>query len=228
MARAGFFDVFQNETGKERRAAGPGAQKRRGERMQYDPRERVICAQQVCWLPLDRISPRQNMPFGREDSASLSELAESIRRDGLIVPITVQRQAGGRYQVVSGNRRLMACRLAGLTHIDAVVLSGMAEEANVRQLLDGVRSGRLHYLEEADALSALRQDYALSAEDVARSLGLHGGGGGGEGAPGRPGRGNPRLSAGDASAGALRADAAAPARPGGSGSPLRTRRRPSI
>ncbi len=139
--------------------------------MQYDPRERVICAQQVCWLPLDRISPRQNMPFGREDSASLSELAESIRRDGLIVPITVQRQAGGRYQVVSGNRRLMACRMAGLTHIDAVVLSGMAEAANVRQLLDGVRSGRLHYLEEADALSALRQDYALSAEDIARSLG---------------------------------------------------------
>ena len=117
--------------------------------MQYDPYHAEGCAQQVCWLPVERISPRPSLEAEASDGMPLSELAESIRCHGLIQPITVQRAPGGRYVVVSGNRRLMACRLAGLTHVDAVVLAGVAREQDARPLLEAVLSGRLHYLEEA-------------------------------------------------------------------------------
>ena len=83
-------------------------------------------AQQVCWLPLDRITPRVSQPFSQEDRESLAELCASIQRSGLISPITVQRMAGGGFMIVSGNRRYLACRMLGLSHIDAVVVPGMA------------------------------------------------------------------------------------------------------
>ncbi len=80
------------------------------------------CAQQVCWVPVERIVTQQGR-VSHEDSASLNELAESIRRDGLIQPITVRPMLGGRFEIVSGNRRSLACRMLGMTHIDAVILA---------------------------------------------------------------------------------------------------------
>ena len=139
--------------------------------MQYDPYRAEGCAQQVCWLPVERISPRPSLEAEASDGMPLSELTESIRCHGLIQPITVQRAPGGRYVVVSGNRRLMACRLAGLTHVDAVVLAGVAREQDARPLLEAVLSGRLHYLEEAEALRRLQDDFGLSREEMARYLG---------------------------------------------------------
>ena len=135
--------------------------------MQYDPYRAAGCAQQVCWLPLERISPRPSLETEAADGMPLSELAESIRCHGL----TVQRAPGGRYVVVSGNRRLMACRLAGLTHVDAVVLAGVAQEQDARPLLEAVLSGHLHYLEEAGAMRRLQDEFGLSREEIARYLG---------------------------------------------------------
>ena len=65
--------------------------------------QETACVQQVCWLPLDRITPRMSQPFGREDSQSMAELCESIRRDGLLQPITVQRMGNGGFMIVSVN-----------------------------------------------------------------------------------------------------------------------------
>lgn len=138
--------------------------------MLYDHQE-SICAQQVCWLPLERIAPRTSMPFAREDSASLTEMCESIRRDGLIHPITVRRSGDGRYTVVAGNRRYMACRMLGMTHIDAVVLPGIAQDEGVQEVLALLSSRHLHYLEEARALADLTER-GLSREELARHLGV--------------------------------------------------------
>lgn len=125
--------------------------------------------QQVCWLPLERISPRPSVNLDVSGS-SLEQLAESIRVHGLVKPVTVQAAPGGRYVIVSGNRRLMACRMAGMSHIDAVVLQGMGAEPTPNTLLEGLLSGRLHYLEAASALhSLLEQGYTRDA--LARLLG---------------------------------------------------------
>lgn len=140
--------------------------------------------QEVSWLPIDRITPRRAQAFGREDSASLHELAASIMRDGLIQPITVRPTAGGRYAIVSGNRRFLACRLAGMTHIDAIVLAGSDKEMKLQAQLERLTDGSLHYLEQADAIrslidagtapEALAEQLHCSAQDIDRKLRLAG------------------------------------------------------
>ena len=126
---------------------------------------------QVCWLPLERIAPRPSLGLGDTEGMTLMELVDSIRRQGLIQPITVQATRSGRYVVVSGNRRLMACRMAGLSHVDAVVVAGEAPDGNAQALLESIMAGGMHYLEEASALQALVEQHRFSREELARLLG---------------------------------------------------------
>lgn len=139
--------------------------------MLYDSQD-MPCVQQVCWLSMDQITPRTSQPFGREDSASLTELCDSIRRDGLIHPITVRRMSEGRYMIVAGNRRYTACRMLGMTHVDAVILPGVAQDESLQETLAMLSSRRLHYLEEARAVGEILSSGAMNREELARHLGL--------------------------------------------------------
>ncbi|MGN0778942.1 MAG: ParB/RepB/Spo0J family partition protein [Aristaeellaceae bacterium] len=132
----------------------------------------AACAAQVCWLPLDKITPRMTQPFGREDSPSMAEMCESIRRDGLQQPITVRRMSNGGFMIVSGNRRYLACRMLGMSHIDAVVLPGTAEDQSLRETLDMLLSRRMHYLDEAKAMASILDSGAMDRDSLARSLGI--------------------------------------------------------
>lgn len=129
------------------------------------------CARQVCWLPLESITPRPSVGLEPTDGATLLELTESIRTHGVIEPITVQRIRGGRYRIISGNRRFMACRMAGLSHIDAVVLEDVAEDETATHLLEGLLDGRMHYLQQARAMHLLVTEHGFTREELARSLG---------------------------------------------------------
>lgn len=126
--------------------------------------------EQVCWLPLEWISPRPSVSMESSDGMTLAELADSIRTQGLAEPITVQATRSGRYVIVSGNRRFMACRMLGMTHMDAVVLEGTAEDRTSQTLLESILSGRLHYLEEAAALKQLLSQ-GFTRDELARLLG---------------------------------------------------------
>ena len=138
--------------------------------MLYDPRGGA-CARQVCWLPVGSISPREEAAFAGEGEASLEEMAASIRREGLHKPITVEDAGGGRYRILSGNRRFLACRMAGLTHVDAVILASPAAGMDARSLMEALLSGRLHYLEEAAALEKLIRVHGMRREALATALG---------------------------------------------------------
>lgn len=127
-------------------------------------------AGQMRFLPMDLIVPRQEVPAGRAERTALRELADSIREDGLICPITVQPLRDGRYGVVSGNRRLQACRMCGMTHIDAVVAVGEAPPVGARRLLEQLRGGRLHCVEEAKLLQTLRERLGMSVHGLAQAL----------------------------------------------------------
>ena len=139
--------------------------------MLNDPRGSTGCARQVCWLPMGSISPRQEQPFAQGEGTSLEELAASIQREGLIRPITVEPAGGGRFRILSGNRRYLACRMAGFTHIDAVVLACPTEDQDARSLMEALLSGRLHYLEEAAAMRRLMTVYGVRREALATALG---------------------------------------------------------
>lgn len=138
--------------------------------MQYDPRG-AACARQVCWLPLESISPREEAAFASGGRMSIEELAESIRLEGLHKPVTVEHTGGGRYRILSGNRRLLACRMAGMTHIDAVILSAPARDLDARGLMESLLTGRLHYIEEAAAMERLTTVYGMRRETLAAALG---------------------------------------------------------
>lgn len=138
--------------------------------MQYEARGGCAGARQICWLPMGSITPREEAAFAA-GSAPIEQLAESIRREGLHKPVTVEPAGGGRYRILSGNRRYLACRLAGFTHIDAVVLSTPAEHMDARGLMEALLSGRLHYVEEAAALARLITVFGMRRENLAAALG---------------------------------------------------------
>lgn len=126
------------------------------------------CGQQ---LPVDRISPRPSLHF-LQASGSLQALAESIRRNGLYKPITVRRRGNGRYVVVSGNRRLMAARMLGMSCISACVLADEMHQQTAEQLMDALLTRRLHYLEEADAMRTLQEKHGMSRGELCSLTGI--------------------------------------------------------
>lgn len=120
-------------------------------------------------LPIARISPRPSLQR-RQDDASLEALAESIRQYGLLRPVIVRHTASGRYVVVSGNRRLAACRMLGMACMSVRVLRDDARWQTADCLMETLLMGRMHYLEEADALRALHEIHGMSWEAMARAL----------------------------------------------------------
>jgi len=123
-------------------------------------------------LPIERISPRPSLHFVHEQG-SLRALAESIRTQGLLKAVIVQQTGMGRYRILSGNRRLMACRMLGLSHIRARILCGDQLQQPVNQLIDVLLTRRLHYLEAARAMQVLCERHGMTRGALANLLGLH-------------------------------------------------------
>jgi len=122
-------------------------------------------------LPVERISPRARLQYASE-GGSLEALAESIRRCGLLRPVTVRKTGYGRYVIVSGNRRLMACRMLGLRCISAHILADDAQWQPAEVLMDALLTRRMHYLAEAEALRALCQTHGTPPERIAAALSI--------------------------------------------------------
>ncbi|MBQ8535855.1 MAG: ParB/RepB/Spo0J family partition protein [Clostridia bacterium] len=130
-----------------------------------------ITSRQVCWLPMDKILPRPEGTFADARPALfLSELTASILQYGLLQPITVREGTEGRYEILSGNRRYLACRMAGFSHIDAVVLPAAAQGSSLCRLLEDLMCQQLHFFEEARAFETLITAYGLTQEELARQL----------------------------------------------------------
>lgn len=124
----------------------------------------------VVLLPLDRIRPNPAQPRRDFDSAALGELADSIRQHGILQPLTVRRTAQG-YELVAGERRLRAARMAGLREVPCLILRVEAEESSVLALVENLQRRDLHYLEEAEAIARLITACGLSQEQAAQKLG---------------------------------------------------------
>lgn len=125
----------------------------------------------IC-LSIDMIDPRDDGCVELPAKAQLRALAESIRCDGLIEPLLVRPTATGRYEIVQGNRRLMACRMLGMQQVDAVVLPMSAFDNEARRLLDDLHSGGWHYMQVAAMLQTLHTAHGMSAEDLSRALAM--------------------------------------------------------
>lgn len=121
-------------------------------------------------LPIEKIQPNPFQPRQSFDPEALQELSNSIRTLGLIQPITVRRVEDGNYQIVSGERRYKACRLAGMTEVPAYIIvtgdQGMMEMA----IVENIQRENLDPIEVALSYQRLMNEYGFTQETVAERL----------------------------------------------------------
>ena len=122
-------------------------------------------------LPLSKVEPRQEQPRAQFEPEALQALADSIAQYGLIQPITVRRLDSGYYQIIAGERRWRAARLAGLTELPVRVIEADDRRTAELALVENLQRQDLNPMEEARGYRSLMQDYGLTQEETARSVG---------------------------------------------------------
>ena len=122
-------------------------------------------------LTLDRLQAGKYQPRTRMDEGSLYELAESIKGQGVMQPILVRPLSGGQYEIIAGERRFRAARLAGLTEVPVLVKPVADEAAAVMALIENIQREDLNPLEEAHGLQRLVQEFHLTHEQAAQAVG---------------------------------------------------------
>jgi ParB family chromosome partitioning protein len=122
-------------------------------------------------ISVDRISRNPHQPRSRFDDGETAELAASIALHGVLQPIIVRASVDGGYELIAGERRLRAARMAGLSHIPAVVRESAGGELLELALVENVQRQDLNAIEEATAYRELIDRFSLSHEEVARKVG---------------------------------------------------------
>ena len=122
-------------------------------------------------LPLSRLLPGKYQPRTRMDEGSLYDLAESIKSQGVMQPVLVRPVGGGDFEIIAGERRVRAARLAGLDHIPVLVKVVADETAAVMALIENIQREDLNPLEEAQGLQRLVTEFSLTHEQAAQAVG---------------------------------------------------------
>lgn len=124
----------------------------------------------VLFLPVDRIVPNPNQPRTAFSAPELEELADSIRALGILQPLTVRRREDG-FELVAGERRLRAARLAGLREVPCLCVREDDRNSALLALVENLQRKDLDFWEEATALRRLIDGFSLSQEEAARQVG---------------------------------------------------------
>ncbi len=130
----------------------------------------VTSAGGVMQIPVEQIQPNPHQPRIHFSETDLSELADSIREHGVLQPLVVMSVDGG-YQLIAGERRLQASKLAGLRTVPAILRQATKQELLELALIENIQRADLNALEEAEAYRQLTEDFGLSHEAVARRVG---------------------------------------------------------
>lgn len=121
-------------------------------------------------LPIESIITNPRQPRKHFNNDGLVELSESIRRYGVIQPITV-RKNGDTYELIAGERRLRACKLAGMPTIRSIIIEVNSCDSAALALIENLQRENLNFMDEADAYSNLIIDFGLTQEEVANRMG---------------------------------------------------------
>lgn len=125
---------------------------------------------QVLRIPVEAIAPNPYQPRTDFAPQPLEELAESIRRFGLLHPLTVRHTAAG-WELIAGERRLRAAKLAGLDTVPCLEIRADEQGSALLALIENIQRKDLHYLEEADAIAAYLRRSGITQEECAAQLG---------------------------------------------------------
>ena len=135
------------------------------------PKEAAIHTSDVQDLRIEHIMPNRYQPRKTFSQDELSELAESIKENGLIQPILVRRRGDGIYELIAGERRLRAARLAGLTSLRAIIRNSSDEQAMELALVENLQRQDLNPIEAARAYQRLITEFGFTQEAVAQRIG---------------------------------------------------------
>lgn len=122
-------------------------------------------------LKLSNIEAKANQPRKNFDESSLSALADSIATHGLIQPIVVREIVNGRYQIVAGERRFRASKMAGLTEIPAIIIDADEMKTSQIALIENIQRENLNPLEEAMAYRSLAEQFDMTQEEISKQIG---------------------------------------------------------
>lgn len=129
---------------------------------------------QILLLPQEDIYPNPNQPRRKFDFDELEGLAQSIRQNGMIQPIAVRLNENGKYELISGERRLRASRLVGITKVPCIIMDADNGKSALFALIENIQRCDLDFFEEAVAIERLITEFGMSREDVCKKLGKAG------------------------------------------------------
>jgi ParB family chromosome partitioning protein len=122
------------------------------------------------YLPISKVEPRKEQPRSVFDEEGLAELAESIKEHGVLQPLTVRRMGKGYYQIIAGERRWRASRIAGLSEVPVRIIEADDKKATELAMVENLQREDLNPVEEALGYKTLITEYALTQEEVARRV----------------------------------------------------------
>lgn len=125
----------------------------------------------IIHIPIDSIRRNPYQPRKEMDKSALEELYLSIKQYGLLQPLVVRQINGRDFELVAGERRLRACRMAKMESVPAVVVRGDGTDSAVMALIENIQRENLNYMEEAEAYSTLLADHGMTQEELALRLG---------------------------------------------------------
>ena len=123
------------------------------------------------YLPISQVESCSSQPRKHFDEASLAELADSIREHGIIQPLTVRKLASGYYQIIAGERRWRAARLAGLQEVPVIVMEADDRKAAELAMIENLQREDLNPIEEAAGFQSLMETYHMTQEEAASRVG---------------------------------------------------------
>ncbi len=136
------------------------------------PEETLGAEERFFMCDIERISPNPNQPRSYFDQDKLQQLADSIREKGVIQPLLITKGRGNHYNLIAGERRLRASKLAGLDEVPVVLMDDGGENENLElALIENVQRHDLNPIEEATAYARLIDEFHLTQEEVAKKVG---------------------------------------------------------
>jgi ParB family chromosome partitioning protein len=124
------------------------------------------------FLPISKIETAPNQPRKKFDELMIRELADSILEHGIIQPLTVRKLSTGYYQIIAGERRWRAARLAGLTELPVRIIEADDKKAMELALVENLQREDLNAMEESEGYKALMDEYGFTQEQVAERVGI--------------------------------------------------------
>ena len=123
------------------------------------------------YLPISQVESCASQPRKQFDPDALADLADSIREHGIIQPLTVRKLQSGYYQIIAGERRWRAARMAGLSEVPAIVIEADDRKAMELAMIENLQREDLNPMEEAEGYQTLMQQYNMTQEETAQRVG---------------------------------------------------------